>query len=264
MIRMIRYLMMEVLIRVARLTQPFRSFGIPIFVYHSIDPSDSPIALSPNIFEQHLHYLRTHAFKILSAKQALSIVQKNHHTNKSVVITFDDAYTTIAPWIDNLLNQSETATIFVPTDMIGRSNRWDIDRNDIKQIEIMSSAHLKELSQKGCEMGGHTKTHPNLTQISPPEQKEELRLGRIELEQQLDCPIDIIAYPYGAFNEEVKQATQEAGYVAALTTQLGYLTKNSDHLAIPRFPTNIDFQLFRLVVHGGYGWYRKLQDFLFS
>ena len=126
MTRLIRYLMMEALIHIARLTQPFRAFGIPIFVYHSIDHSGTSIAISPNIFEQHLHYLRTHAFQIVSTKQALLAIQKNQRTNKCVVLTFDDAYITIAPWIENLLDHSETATIFVPTDMMGHSNCWDI------------------------------------------------------------------------------------------------------------------------------------------
>jgi len=262
--RTIRSLIMETLILIARLTQRFRTFGIPIFVYHSIDHSGTSIALSPNIFEQHLTYLRTHSFHILSAKEAVLDCRQNQHKKKGVVLTFDDAYVTIAPYIENLLDQSETATVFVPTSAIGLSNRWDINRNDIKQIEIMSSTHLKELVQNGCDMGAHTHTHPNLTKVSSTALKQELSLGRTELEQQMDCAIDTLAYPYGAFNDDVKKATQEAGYMAAFTTQLGYFTQQSDRWAIPRFPTNIDFQLFRLIVHGGYGWYRKLQDFLFA
>jgi peptidoglycan/xylan/chitin deacetylase (PgdA/CDA1 family) len=262
--RIIRYALMETLILIARCTQRFRSFGIPIFVYHSIDHSGTSIALSPDIFEQQLHYLRAHSFCLISTKQALSTSLQNHPTHKCVLLTFDDAYTTIAPYIENLLEQSETATVFVPSSAIGRSNLWDADRKDIAQIEIMSSIHLKALAQKGCEMGAHTHTHPNLTHISSTARNHELCLGRSELEQQIDSSIETLAYPYGAFNEDVKKATQEAGYKAAFTTQLGYFTQQSDLFAIPRFPTNIDFQLFRLIVHGGYGWYRKLQDFLFA
>ncbi|MFT5367933.1 MAG: peptidoglycan/xylan/chitin deacetylase (PgdA/CDA1 family) [Candidatus Latescibacterota bacterium] len=263
MTRILRHLFMETLIWLARLTERLGHARIPVFVYHSIDESGTPIALSPPTFEQHLNYLRKHKYKLLSAGQAIKTIQANSPT-KCAVLTFDDAYITISPWIENLLAQGDTATVFVPSSLMGQSNRWDSARTDIAQIDIMEPEHLRSLHSQGCEIGAHTQRHPNLTQISTEELKKELYDGRQELQHHLKIQPDLIAYPYGAYNDVVKAETKEAGYCAGFTTQLGYLTSQSDILAIPRFPTNIDFQLFRLIVHGRYSWYRKLQDRIFG
>jgi len=254
---------MEILILLARFSERMGHSRTPIFVYHSIDTSGTPIALSPQIFEQQLNYLRNRRYNILSASQSVEAYRQKQRSYKCVVLTFDDAYMTIKPWIENLLSRGETATIFVPSALMGESNRWDENRGDILQTDIMAPKHLNTLQKNGCEIGTHTHTHPNLTKLSIEKLKQELRQGREELEQQLNNTTDLIAYPYGAYNDLVKRESQQAGYAAGFTTQLGYLNNQSDLLEIPRFPTNIDFQLFRLIVHGGYAWYRKLQDWVF-
>ncbi|MBT3601779.1 MAG: polysaccharide deacetylase family protein, partial [Candidatus Latescibacteria bacterium] len=215
-------------------------------------------------FKQQLAYLRKRRYNLQSAGQAVDAYSENQITHKCVVLTFDDAYTTTTSSIEELLTHQQTATIFVATSVIGKSNLWDIDLKHIDQIEIMHSDHLRALNEKGCELGAHTHSHPKLTEIHPEDLKDELCEGRTQIEQHFGKKTDIIAYPYGDHNDRVKDATSGAGYAAGFTTQLGYLTPQSEVLAIPRFPTHIDLQLFRLIVHGGYGWYRKIQDRLFG
>lgn len=261
--QLLRHILMEVLILCARLTEKVRQPCIPIFVYHSIDHSGTSIAISPEQFEQQLAYLQKKGYQCISASQALDNQRKEAPT-KSVVLTFDDAYTNIAPWIETLLSQGHTATIFVPTAVLGGTNCWDLQKEGIVQTQIMTATQLQTLASKGCEMGAHTQNHPNLTEIPVEELITQLRDTRQDLLQTLDISTQIIAYPYGAHNDTVLSETQKAGYKAGFTTQLGYLTHHTHPLAIPRFPTNIDIQLFRLIVHGKYGWYRKLQDWVFG
>ena len=264
MMKLIRWFVLETLIVLARLTAPFRKPCIPVFVYHSIDHSQASISLAPEIFEQHIDYLRSRRISLLSCTEAIAQQQAGTILRKSAILTFDDAYTTIEPWIENLLSQKETATIFVPSVWIGQSNKWDINRREIAQIKIMTADQLKALKAKGCDFGAHTRTHPNLTEISTQDLRTELVGVREELKEQIDDIALTIAYPYGAHNDKVIETAEKAGYAAGFTTQLGYLDAQTDLLRIPRFPTNISLQVFRLIVHGGYGWYRKLQDGLFG
>jgi peptidoglycan/xylan/chitin deacetylase (PgdA/CDA1 family) len=264
MTRIIRYLMMEVLIMLARITEKVRTPKIPIFVYHSLDTSQNSISLSPHTFKQQLAYLRKRRYNLQSAGQAVDAYSENQITHKCVVLTFDDAYTTTTSSIEELLTHQQTATIFVATSVIGKSNLWDIDLKHIDQIGIMNTVQLLALNQKGCELAGHTHSHPKLTEIHPADLKDELSEGRSQFEQHFHKSTELIAYPYGDHNNRVINATADAGYIAGFTTQLGYLTNQSEAWAIPRFPTNIDQQLFRLIVHGGYGWYRKIQDKVFD
>lgn len=264
MMRIIRYLMMEVLIFFARITERLRPPEIPIFVYHSLDASQTPISLSPEIYKQQIAYLRKRKYKLLSAGQVVDAYFKKQIVHKCVTLTFDDAYTNITTAIEDLLTQQQTATIFVATSVIGQSNLWDIDLKHIDQIEIMSKDQLLVLNNMGCELAAHTHTHPKLTEIHPADLQNELSEGRSQFEQHFHNSTELIAYPYGDHNDRVKDSTADAGFIAGFTTQLGYLNHQSEPLAIPRFPTNIDQQLFRLIVHGGYGWYRKIQDHLFG
>lgn len=50
----------------------------------------------------------------------------------------------------------------------------------------------------------------------------------------LGAPARSFAYPYGLFNDEVKQAVARAGFHAACATRPGLLTGRTDPLAIPR------------------------------
>jgi len=262
--RLLRFLIMESLICVARLTHSFRNPGIPIFVYHSIDTSGQSISLTPKVFEQQLDYLRQHKFSLLGAEQAVQMIKKKQRTGKCVVLSFDDAYKSIKPWTEDLSQKGDCATIFIPSQCIGLSNIWDKDRKDISQIPIMDSDQLKRLSQMGIEMGAHTQTHPRLTEIPPTDLARELNEVRGDLLNSLALTPQTIAYPYGEFNQDVLDATRKADYLAGFTTQLGYFSETSDLFAIPRFPSNIDHQLFRLIVHGGYGWYQKMQKMVFG
>lgn len=262
--RIIRFVILETLILFARLTHRIRQPGIPVFVYHSIDTTHTSIALTPSQFERHLTYLHKHNFQLITSQQAIEKTQNKQPTTKYAVLTFDDAYTTIFPYIEHLLQHGQTATLFIPTQRIGQSNLWDKERTDIVQIPIMDVQHLQKLINQGCEIGSHTQTHPNLAHIAPETCTQEIKTSREDLHKTFQIPIHHLAYPYGAYTKHVKQATQNAGYMSGFTTQLGYLTPQTDLFEIPRFPTNIPFQLFRLIVHGGYTWYRKLQDILFA
>ena len=245
--RLARRILCEILILLARLTRRWRG-RIPVFVYHSIDNSGSPLSTPPDIFDAHLSYLRAHGIPILSAGQALS-------ARSGVAITFDDAYETIVPFIRAMRAHGEQVTVFVPSALLGQANCWDADRAHIPQLPIMSSQTLKTL---GCEIGAHTRTHPRLPDVSDARLEGELTDPRCDLQT------DLLAYPYGANDSRVIKAAQQAGYRAAFAIHLGYLTPKTDRMNIPRFPANLDFLQFRLVIHGGYTWYRAIQNRLFG
>lgn len=245
--RFARRVFIETLIFLARITRRGRG-RIPIFVHHSIDDSDSPLSTSPSVFEAQLACLRKHNIPILSAGGVLT-------ASKGVAITFDDAYETILPFVRALCARGEPVTVFAPSGLLGQTNRWDVNRTNLPQLPIMSVQTLKTL---GCEIGAHTRTHPRLPDVSNAQLADELATPRSDLQT------DLLAYTYGAADDRVRRAAQQAGYRAAFATHLGYLTPETDRMNIPRFPGNIDLLLFRLIIHGGYTWYRAIQDRIFG
>jgi peptidoglycan/xylan/chitin deacetylase (PgdA/CDA1 family) len=79
----------------------------------------------------------------------------------------------------------------------------------------MSDAHLRELAGAGFTIGGHSRSHANLTLLAKPELQREIGGCKDDLEQRLGLAVDFFAYPGGKFNGAVVDATKAAGYAAA-------------------------------------------------
>jgi peptidoglycan/xylan/chitin deacetylase (PgdA/CDA1 family) len=88
-----------------------------------------------------------------------------------------------------------TATVFVISDLIGKRFLGQ---------PVMSREMLKALISKGWEVGSHTRTHPNLTQISDFQVSIELRDSKKHLERITSSNITSMAYPFGSFNSSLK------------------------------------------------------------
>jgi hypothetical protein len=128
------------------------------------------------------------------------------------VLTFDDGFKTDYEVAWPILKQyGFPATLFVYTDWVGKAvgaDTWPM---------------LKEMLAGGLiDVQSHTVTHANLVATARRHDNgarltKELQQSKRVLAEQLGRPCTIIAYPYGATNDAVRQATQEAGYTAGLS-----------------------------------------------
>jgi peptidoglycan/xylan/chitin deacetylase (PgdA/CDA1 family) len=96
---------------------------------------------------------------------------------------------------------------------------------DLVQSQIMTWAHIQEMSRAGMEFGSHTVTHPILSTVTNPELlRRELENSKAKIEHEIGKPVTTLAYPVGgltAVNEAVLAATAKAGYGLAFTYQPG-------------------------------------------
>lgn len=90
---------------------------------------------------------------------------------------------------------------------------------------------VQELQAQGHEVGGHTKTHPDLTTLTTQQATDEIVGSRTAL-QNIGITVNTMVYPYGASNASIQQITKNAGYLAARTVEAGYNTKVTDHYAL--------------------------------
>lgn len=72
---------------------------------------------------------------------------------------------------------------------------------------------------RGFLVGGHTMTHPSLTRVTPEVVKRELDECKAFIRDYLGQERCGFAYPCGDYNETVKQAVRDAGYLYARTTR---------------------------------------------
>jgi len=74
---------------------------------------------------------------------------------------------------------------------------------------------VRELLRSGMSIGGHSRSHRDLTRLRSSEAKAEIAGCKHDLEELLGIRIRFFAYPGGAFNREVAQLVRQAGYDAA-------------------------------------------------
>lgn len=77
---------------------------------------------------------------------------------------------------------------------------------------------LKQLAQFH-EVGAHTVSHPHLTRIVLDEAVKEIKDSKKYLEDLLKKEVKMFCYPYGEFDETVKNAVKEAGFLGARTVE---------------------------------------------
>lgn len=100
--------------------------------------------------------------------------------------------------------------------------------------QTMSWGEICELRQRGVRFGSHTLNHTILTQVPVDTARRELWESRIEIEEKLNGPCELFAYPNGNWSPEVRAAVAEAGFRLAFTTRPGEWMPESDPLLIPR------------------------------
>ncbi|MDX5326336.1 MAG: polysaccharide deacetylase family protein [Bacteroidota bacterium] len=97
--------------------------------------------------------------------------------------------------------------------------------NIMKQLEnvpiefwkMMDGETLKEFAKSPLvTIGSHTDRHFNLGLIDEDLANQELKISRRKLENLLDKPIDLIAYPDGSYSSEVKNLAEKNGYLGQL------------------------------------------------
>lgn len=103
---------------------------------------------------------------------------------------------------------------------------------------MMRSEQVQLLHRHGMEIGGHTVHHPILTELPAAEARDEIQRGRTHLQNLVDAPVDVFAYPNGRpgqdYAAEHVNMVRQAGFTAAVSTAPGVATAGADVFQLPR------------------------------
>jgi peptidoglycan/xylan/chitin deacetylase (PgdA/CDA1 family) len=104
---------------------------------------------------------------------------------------------------------------------------------------MMRSEQLVVLHRAGMEIGGHTVRHPILCVLPDGEAQAEIAQGRDRLQELIDAPVDLFAYPNGRpmldYDARHVGIVRRLGFRAAVSTATGTATARSDPCQLPRF-----------------------------
>jgi peptidoglycan/xylan/chitin deacetylase (PgdA/CDA1 family) len=190
---------------------------VPVLVYHNLGPqAKGKLVLAAQRFEEQMQYLKQEGYTVISLRQFLEFTSlRRQLPPKSVLLAFDDGYKSFRQYAYPVLKSlGFTATLFVYTDYVGAG------RNALAWTD------LRELAAEGFDIQAHSKTHADLRRGAgeSAEQHEkrmqaELAQPNALIRQQLGRPADVLAFPYGYWDEAVLQQARRHGYVAAFTVR---------------------------------------------
>ena len=135
-----------------------------------------------------------------------------------VITSWDDA-DRFTPKLARLLeNYALRATFFVPVTYLTHGN---ITKEEIANLS------------NNYEIGSHSVTHSNLTKLPIELIRKEVSESKRVLEQIVGKRILCFSYPYGFFNNILKNEVKAAGYIAARTVRPYRIDENTDPFALP-------------------------------
>lgn len=107
----------------------------------------------------------------------------------------------------------------------------------------MTLNNIKDLANRGHEIGAHTRTHAHLTSLSSSQQQQEIVGSRQDIQAWGVGPVLSFAYPYGEYSSTTLDIVENAGFSSAAATIDGYVSPASDPYQLEYQEVNSDIPL---------------------
>jgi len=222
----------------------FITTGAVILQYHHVSANTpKSTSITPKQFEHHLQYLKDNHFNVVPLSQLISAIKNQEEIkDKTVAITFDDAYIDVLTQAKPVLNKFEFPyTIFVNPEIIDRNNKR-------KTSKYLSWAQLKSMADEGVIIANHGFKHDSLARIPMQITEDEWLVQQTTLLLKSE---DIIkektgqswryfAYPYGEYSPLLQAWIKDNNFIA-FSQQSGAIGITTDLTSIPRFPASMPY-----------------------
>jgi peptidoglycan/xylan/chitin deacetylase (PgdA/CDA1 family)/glycosyltransferase involved in cell wall biosynthesis len=243
-----------------------REFGValPSLLYHHVGParpgSVPGLTISAAKFEQQMQWLADRGYTGICPTAWLQWLREGKGLpDKPILITFDDAYADTAEYALPILKKyGFGAAVFVVTERLGGTNTWDESQGS-ETLQLMTAEQIRNWAGQGIEFGGHSRTHAYLTQLSDVDLAAEVAGCEVDLFALLGCPVLSFAYPYGEYNDAVRDVVQQH-FKLAFTVEEGLNYLAGDPFLIRRAYVGPGDSLAEFALSARRGGTRKIRD----
>ena len=213
-------------------SQTVQTVSIPVLLYHDISYEvTDDYTLSPGLFASQMEWLYNNGYRAIS----FSDLENNTSLERAVIITFDDGYASFITYAFPFLQMygfKATMNIigqYVGSYLTDRINRpmlsWD-------EYRYLASSGLVSL---GCHTERlHVHRNRGVLGVSGNELLDDLKRFQQNFMKQMGSTTDIIAWPYGFYNENSISIARQAGFRYILTSKEGMYKNPGNFGDIPR------------------------------
>ena len=207
-----------------------------ILLYHRFGPVVNDITtVRTATFRSQLDYLMQHRYPVIPLRTLVSYLLGKGPAPPphSVFITADDGHESVFTEMLPIVRQYHVpVTLFVYPSAISNASY------------AMTWEQLGTLRRTGLfDVQSHTYWHPNFNterrRLSPAAYRAfvtmQLVKPRAVFREKLGSQPDLLAWPFGIYDDELMKAAQEAGYVAGFTLERRLVTPRDRIMALPRF-----------------------------
>ncbi|MGP0072825.1 MAG: polysaccharide deacetylase family protein [Bryobacteraceae bacterium] len=209
---------------------------VPILVYHRFGSGPAgPTTIRTTNFQSHLNFLAENGYRVIRLRELVDFLLGHAPAPppRSVVITVDDGhrsvYTELFPLVKN---RRIPVTLFIYPSAISHASY------------ALTWPELRELTASGLfDAQSHTYWHPNFKierrRLERQKYQEfaafQLTQSKLTLERMLGCRVDLLAWPFGIYDDELIQMAAQSGYVAAFSIERRAVQESDSIMALPRF-----------------------------
>jgi peptidoglycan/xylan/chitin deacetylase (PgdA/CDA1 family) len=209
---------------------------VPILLYHRFGSviADS-MTVSTNVFESNLKYLKDNGYSVIPLRQLVNYYLRKGPPPppRSVVITADDGHKSVYTDMFPLVKKYHIpVTLFLYPSSISNASY------------AMTWNQLREMKKTGLfDFQSHSYWHPNFKKDKKRLKQAEyerfvdmqFKKSKEKLEKELDVKVDMLAWPFGIYDDELIRKAYDAGYVAAFTLKRRHSSISDNIMALPRY-----------------------------
>ena len=221
-----------------------------VLLYHKVSSRNQ------NRFRKQVKMLRRFAEPIAASNNKL-LEEGTHYA----VVTFDDGLKGILEnAVPELLTFKIPLTVFVPTGYLGRNPGWlgwiHNGKEEHDTEVVVDATQLKALDNDLITIGSHGVNHLRLTALSEEDAKKEIAKSKDSLESIINKPVELFAFPYGAYTEALVNTALQKGYKRVFTALPKLAFSEPNEVITGRIDVSPDdWQIeFILKLLGAYRW----------
>jgi peptidoglycan/xylan/chitin deacetylase (PgdA/CDA1 family) len=212
------------------------AFQVPILLYHRFGPTVADgMTITTPVFESQMRYLHDNGYKVITLRRLIDYYRGTAPAPeaKSVVIVEDDAHKSVySDMLPIVRKYGYPVTIFTYPSAISNAKyamTWD---------------QLRALKKSGLfEIQSHTYWHPNFKR----ERKKlsltaldtliltQLKKSKSRLETEMGAPVDMLAWPFGIYDDSLIKKAADVGYQATFTIERRHATQADSVMKLPRY-----------------------------